>query len=84
MVAAAAADSRRNGNVSASQVLEREESIRALKLQVEGLEADLRGFEGLPVGLDEARRKVRALEREVQLLRDRRDGLFEGMMLVAK
>jgi HAUS augmin-like complex subunit 1 len=44
------------------------------------LEAQVEAFKGLPSDREAARKKVRSLEREVEKLRQERDGRFEGMV----
>ncbi|OAP65435.1 hypothetical protein AYL99_01407 [Fonsecaea erecta] len=56
-----------------------QESLDTKKRQVEALESRIRQFHGLPPDVDTSRAEVRRAEGELDLLRRRRDALFEAL-----
>ncbi|KAH7138246.1 hypothetical protein B0J11DRAFT_475671 [Dendryphion nanum] len=62
------------------RLLERQSRIEELEDRVRGLEGSVEEFGGLPPDREGARREVAKLEVELDGLRRRRDGLFEGMV----
>jgi len=62
------------------QLVEQEAALGELRARVEELEGQVRRFRGLPMEKEAARREVRRLEAEVETVRRRRDGLFEGLV----
>lgn len=70
-----------SGSVEAiAQILEQQEKLDELRGRVEGLEREVKRYAGLPAEKDAARREVGRLEVELDGVRRRRDGLFEGLV----
>jgi HAUS augmin-like complex subunit 1 len=65
---------------SIEEMLERAEELDALKTGVEGLEAQVDAYRGLPADREAARKEVGRLEVELDGVRKRRDALFEGLV----
>lgn len=67
-------------STSIAQVAGMEAEVLAARERVLELEARVSAFEGLPGDREQARKMVREKERELEGLRGRRDGLFEGLV----
>lgn len=65
---------------SLSEMLEQQKGLNDLKARVEGLEKQVDEYAGLPADREQARREVNKLEVELDGVRRRRDGLFEGLV----
>ncbi|KAF2500579.1 hypothetical protein BU16DRAFT_614310 [Lophium mytilinum] len=69
------------GSAAGLAVLEeRERGLLELWERVAELEAQVQGFKGLPMEKEGARREVRRVEGELEALKRRRDGMFEGLV----
>ncbi|KAF2737931.1 hypothetical protein EJ04DRAFT_487101 [Polyplosphaeria fusca] len=62
------------------EMLEQQKALDELRNRVEGLERQVDEFAGLSADTDAARKEVGKLEVELDGLRRKRDGLFEGMV----
>lgn len=60
--------------------MEQEKAVLALKEHVLNLEAQARGFQGLPPGKDLARLEVERVAMELAELEARREKLYDGMV----
>ena len=63
-----------------AEMVESQERIERARVRVERLEAKVDEFAGLPPDREAARKEVARPEVELNELRRRRDGLFEGML----
>lgn len=69
-----------NSSTSLARLADEEKALVELRGRVQELEAKVRAFEGLPASKEDARAEVKRLENELNGLRRRRDGLFEGLV----
>ncbi len=76
--AAAGADGLSSASIQ--RIAEMEGEVLGARERVLELEARVRAFEGLPQDREKARGVVREKERELEGLKRRRDGLFEGLV----
>lgn len=67
-------------SASIARIAQMEEEAREARERVEQLEAEIKAFEGLPQDREKARKVVREKEKELEGLKRRRDGLFEGLV----
>jgi len=61
-------------------LVQREKDILALKEQVLDLEAQAKGFQGLPPEKDLARLEVERVQSELEELEAKRERLYDGMI----
>jgi HAUS augmin-like complex subunit 1 len=73
-------DATQEGAVTAEQVRFEEEELLALLAKRNGLDSQVRGFEGLPPDTDAARRELEGLRDELREVTRRRDAVFEGLV----
>lgn len=66
--------------VGVEDVVQAERDVLQARHSVAQMEAQLRGFEGLPPDRDAARREVKRLEGEVEALKRERDAVFAAMV----
>ncbi|ORY15871.1 hypothetical protein BCR34DRAFT_584804 [Clohesyomyces aquaticus] len=62
------------------QMLEQQKVVEELREKVERLEKEVSAFAGLPADREAARREVSRLEVDLDGVRRKRDGLFEGLV----
>ncbi|KAI9850748.1 MAG: hypothetical protein M1838_005159 [Thelocarpon superellum] len=68
------------GQVSIPQVIAAEEEVRRLQKSLREIEGKVQAFHGLPPSRTLALQEIERMGREVERLRQRRDGLFEGLV----
>jgi len=73
-------DGARDDTLSAEQVREEEEEFLALLTRRNELDAQIKGFQGLPPDTDAARHKLESLRDELRQVTRRRDAVFEGLV----
>lgn len=63
-----------------ADMLEQQKALDEIRTRVEGLEAEVGEFAGLPAEREAARKEVAKLEVRLDEVRRRRDELFEGLV----
>ncbi|KAJ9647192.1 hypothetical protein H2199_002179 [Coniosporium tulheliwenetii] len=76
----AAPEAEQLSSASIQRIAGMEEEVLGARERVLGLETRVQAFEGLPQDREKARGVVREKERELEGLKRRRDGLFEGLV----
>ncbi|KAF2099994.1 hypothetical protein NA57DRAFT_75496 [Rhizodiscina lignyota] len=67
-------------SVGVEDVVELENEVVDMRKRVNQLESQIKGFEGLPPDRDAARKEVKRIEKEVELLKRERDKVFAEMV----
>ncbi|KAF2198173.1 hypothetical protein GQ43DRAFT_401530 [Delitschia confertaspora ATCC 74209] len=73
-------DSEIGGAKAVAELLDYQNRLEELSAEVEELEGEMANFANLPADREAARKEVGKLEVELDQLRRRRDGLFEGLV----